>query len=1628
MTKYANGFKKIHQFRDEDRAEKPLYDPAEFDLKKLNGSWTNRIVSGLAQWALRSFGLRLMQRFFPVVRVPVIGVYFVTRFEDVMTVLKSPGLFNVPFGPEMEQMTTPPVFALGDDGAFHNDQMDLILPVWKSLNPARDIRPFVEKVTRARLLDAAGEIDAAGGLFMPVMAESAFEVFGLEPRNPDDFSAYLAACSTLIFADFAGTRRIWDQAMTGAQAVCAVLDQSINAYADLSSDARDGFSDKKIVHKLIDAVADADGTQEFSAEQRAKVRTMLFGILTGYVPTAALGAGKILDYLRKNPRRFAEARDLALAAEKAPAEEAAAPRTKLLQYLREVGRFNPSLFPGQWRLRNPDVDAPDLPRQLRRIPQGATVMVSSAAALHDPRKMQNPRRFSPEEGFLDRNGETVPDLTFGFGTHHCFGEAAAHAMLVGMFQVLLSRPEIAFVNEPSKFFGPYPGRLRMRFEVDEGHRTQQMLNAVLPLAAEYDNEKLNRELAYMQLPADPLNPNATPLKAALDASHIVHFASFNAIHLNDLSAPDAPPTHLLVELNADGTRRSVLARLRGYAGEELDRLLPFLDTNDEGDFVTFLGKNLLDFQTRPWGTTGLNFPGTEDLSVLQIKQEKELFEWAQTYVFEKTDPLRFKKSSAYLNPVSLLREIRWALRASKPELAHLLHRPKERFPAFSRHDPHSFNQFIIRYFLQYRTYAGLAIIGALIAFLSALFLACFGLLQATGLFISLWFVPLLLFITFAATAIFFLRRAELREEPDKRFASHAHISRILEMENLPGHLQNHITSVSDMKPGLLRRITLALALYIVGQMKKIWFRPGFVTDFATIHYARWFRPKGTNKLIFQSNYDGSWESYLEDFITKVHGGQTMAWNNAEGFPRTNWFFLDGARDGDAFKRWVRRQQIVTQFWYCAYPDLTTGMIRTNALVRDGLARAFDFDEARAWMALLGSRPRPDTSIETEQVQTLLFHGLGRHPFLSAFFLEFSDAQMARAWLGDMLKDSYNAEEAGIGPNGALAFGDSYPNFAPSFLGLSATGLEMLGFPKDGPHGVTTLPTAFFEGMSQRGRILGDAGTEADADLWRWKDRNDSGQTAHAVLLCYGRRRAEIKQLDRAIERRFELFGISRIQKISCELERRSDKTSDPFGIRDGIAQPVMRGTQAFAENKGATDDIVGPGEFILGYPDSRGQKPLNITVPGGHPAAALLPTTQPVVHDMIPQFGRENIGSLRDFGRNGSFLVIRQMQHNESGFDKFVDAQARRLVSASDGGGAEISGLAMTNGGAAVDTKYFHSGSIKDLYSTETASEPFFGTQIWARQWVAAKMIGRWADGSSLIRNPTVSLTVRNRARYHARVRARLKQRIEPQAGEWNFSTKQVAKMQTFLNRMDPIAGEKEDGYKLHQDRCIWTDEDWQRFTRELKTLERATAPLKLPERLLKPIVPDNDFRHGRDDPKGLYCPIGSHIRRTNPRDSFSPDNPLTLEINNRHRLLRRGRTYSLVREEADMSDPALWLKTDDVYGTCKPLEEGTLFMCFNANIERQFEFVQQTWVESRSFHDGRNAPDPLIAQKKAGDQFVIPRSADAVTFNLHSDGNEEDGNRPQNFTRTVAGGYFFVPSRQALVYLSEISTNPQKD
>jgi hypothetical protein len=206
------------------------------------------------------------------------------------------------------------------------------------------------------------------------------------------------------------------------------------------------------------------------------------------------------------------------------------------------------------------------------------------------------------------------------------------------------------------------------------------------------------------------------------------------------------------------------------------------------------------------------------------------------------------------------------------------------------------------------------------------------------------------------------RQREDAEVPIDRPPEAGAVAAIMRRENYTA--QNHLAALSVMKPGWLRRFTLRLSLWSSRELVTRYFRPGYLGDLGTINFARWVVVPNTADLLFLSNYGGSWESYLEDFITKAHSGLTGIWSNTVGFPKTSNLFANGATDGDRFKRWGRRQQIPTAFWYTAYPQLTTANIRTNAAIRQGLGAVMTEDEAQSWFSLFGSKARPPSALDS----------------------------------------------------------------------------------------------------------------------------------------------------------------------------------------------------------------------------------------------------------------------------------------------------------------------------------------------------------------------------------------------------------------------------------------------------------------------------------------------------------------------------------------------------------------------------------------------------------------------------------------------------------------------------------------
>ncbi|HVK06893.1 MAG TPA: hypothetical protein VM490_25730 [Armatimonadaceae bacterium] len=171
-------------------------------------------------------------------------------------------------------------------------------------------------------------------------------------------------------------------------------------------------------------------------------------------------------------------------------------------------------------------------------------------------------------------------------------------------------------------------------------------------------------------------------------------------------------------------------------------------------------------------------------------------------------------------------------------------------------------------------------------------------------------------------------------------------------------IQNQMTHLVPVKGGRLRRWTLRVVFEAVDLLARFYWNRGDLGGIPSIHFARWALVDGGRRLLFFSNFDGSWENYLGDFIDRASVGLTGVWSNTEGFPPTSGLIGfkggDGSRRASEFKNWTRRYQIETQVWYSAYPDVTVVNLLDALALCEGREVAADppGDNATAWLQRL----------------------------------------------------------------------------------------------------------------------------------------------------------------------------------------------------------------------------------------------------------------------------------------------------------------------------------------------------------------------------------------------------------------------------------------------------------------------------------------------------------------------------------------------------------------------------------------------------------------------------------------------------------------------------------------------------
>jgi len=158
--------------------------------------------------------------------------------------------------------------------------------------------------------------------------------------------------------------------------------------------------------------------------------------------------------------------------------------------------------------------------------------------------------------------------------------------------------------------------------------------------------------------------------------------------------------------------------------------------------------------------------------------------------------------------------------------------------------------------------------------------------------------------------------------------------------------------IGCLKPGLFRRWLVVALLWVVDYGARHLYNRGHLARVKTIHFARWVFLNEERQMFFASNYDGSLESYMDDFINKVGWGLNLLFSNGVGYPRTSWLIEGGASKEQKFEYYIFRHQLPVDVWYKAYPGLTGFDLIRNSLVRDGLKMpAMTDDEAREWLNL-----------------------------------------------------------------------------------------------------------------------------------------------------------------------------------------------------------------------------------------------------------------------------------------------------------------------------------------------------------------------------------------------------------------------------------------------------------------------------------------------------------------------------------------------------------------------------------------------------------------------------------------------------------------------------------------------------
>lgn len=297
-------------------------------------------------------------------------------------------------------------------------------------------------------------------------------------------------------------------------------------------------------------------------------------------------------------------------------------------------------------------------------------------------------------------------------------------------------------------------------------------------------------------------------------------------------------------------------------------------------------------------------------------------------------------------------------------------------------------------------------------------------------------------------------------------------------------------------------------------------------------------------------------------------------------------------------------------------------------------------------------------IELDEIQGYIVSNYDEMMFSRYVMLKVENAELAKKWIENICFDIRNGAPERME--------DHDPNVALN-IAFTAIGLKALGMHHDN---VEAFSREFREGMitDHRQRLLGDFNSSSP-DNWKWG--NKENEPVHLALLVFGRDEKTGLDYQSLLKSQYESSGLVEVSTIDGHT---LEDNKEHFGFRDGISQPIIKGSGV----SGPENDMINPGEFLMGY-----ENEYNVL-----PQTPLIQVEQGEMNYLAPDAGGSE---KKDLGRNGTYLVVRQMDQNVNAFWDFMNEKTKNE-----------------------DGSLNEQGSLK----------------------LAAQMIGRWPSGAPLTKFP----------------------------------------------------------------------------------------------------------------------------------------------------------------------------------------------------------------------------------------------------------------------------------------------------